>query len=159
MKTTRSVAIVVLLALFPVSAVRAPVLVALQTHDQTPCDMTGSQVDLIKWAVTQGGLTLLLILVLASYRRDFFRKDDARQAEIVALREEKRKEVDAAKEEKRELQAVLRDNAAVMQAHAIAIQRNTDANAINTKAIETLSSDVRALSERRAYDRSDRRHD
>jgi len=95
------------------------------------------QVDLIKWAVTQGGLTLLLLLVLLSYRRDFFRRI-----------EQKADELAAAIEEKRDMKALIRENSAAMQAHAIAVVRNTDAT-------ERLAESVDKFAERRALIRRD----
>jgi len=51
---------------------------------------SGAQLDLIKWAVTQGGLVLVTLVILWSYRKDFrtvlMMKDE--QAKILIAREQ-----------------------------------------------------------------------
>jgi hypothetical protein len=93
--------------------------------------MGATEIDLVKWGFTQGGLTLVLIITLASYRRDFFRKQEAKQAEVDQLREDKRV-----------LAAVLDKNANAMTSQAVALQANT-------KATELLAQNVNNLAERR----------
>ena len=105
-----------------------------------------------KWALTQGGLLLTLLVVLWSYRRDFFRKADAQQADLDRERETRRLEVQREREEKADLKAVLREVAASNQAHAISVQRNTDAMNDNTKATERLATHVAFLTNRRSGD-------
>lgn len=95
----------------------------------------GTEADLLKWSVTQGALTLVLVLVLISYRRDFFRKVAAKDAEILALREEKR-----------ELVAVLEKGADANIRQAVAI-------AANTEATKLLAQNVNNLAERRSHHR------
>jgi len=90
--------------------------------------MPPTEIDLVKWGLTQGGLTLLLIVVLASYRRDFFRK------------------IDALVDEKRAFTAVLDKNSDAMQQMAVATN-------VNTKATELLAQNVNNLAERRRAER------
>ncbi len=93
--------------------------------------MGATEIDLVKWGFTQGGLTFLLLVVLVSYRRDFFRKNEAKQAEIDSLREDKRS-----------LRDVLKENANAMVSQALATQANT-------KATEQLAANVKDLADRR----------
>jgi hypothetical protein len=93
-------------------------------HPAESSDMNWTQqFELIRWAVTQGGLTIVLLIVLASYRRDFFRKDDGRVLELAAKEEEKRQ----LKEDKRELVALLRDLNTTNQAQVVSVVQNTNA--------------------------------
>lgn len=103
---------------------------------QTSPDIV-SQID-PKWALTQGGLLVTLLIVLWSYRRDFFRKDEDRIAQLQRERDEKA-----------DLKAVLREVAASNQAHAISVQRNTDAMDANTKATERLAASVTIVAAKR----------
>jgi hypothetical protein len=91
-----------------------------------------TETDIIKWSFTQGALTLLLVLTLISYRRDFFRKIEAKQSEIDLLREEKRM-----------LRDVIDRNADAMREQAVALSANT-------KATEHLAQNINHLAERRA---------
>lgn len=97
--------------------------------------MGTTEIDLVKWGFTQGGLTLLLLVVLMSYRRDFFRKNEAALTMVEALREEKRDQV-----------AVLDKCAHAMLTQAVATQANT-------KATELLAQNVNNLAERRNWNR------
>lgn len=119
-------AAIVTTAATPTSVVTTPVF-ALQDAAAIPnqgVPMGPTEIDLVKWGFTQGGLTLLLIVVLVSYRRDFFRKNDE-------LREEKREQA-----------AVIEKCANAMIAQQLATQANT-------KATELLAQNVNNLAERR----------
>lgn len=94
-----------------------------------------TEIDLVKWGFTQGGLTLVLIVVLVSYRRDFFRKNEGAQREIDAVRDEKR------------------DQVAVLDKCANAMLQQAVATLANTKATEHLAQNVNNLAERRYGDR------
>jgi hypothetical protein len=94
------------------------------------------ETDILKWSFTQGALTLVLVLTLVSYRRDFFRRIDSKQSEIDLLREEKRM-----------LRDVIERNAEAMLSQAVAI-------AGNTKATELLAQNVNNLAERRGGHRT-----
>ena len=93
--------------------------------------MGQTETDLVKWAFTQGGLMLVLIVVLISYRRDFFRKNEGQQAQIEGLREEKLHLVN-----------VIEKNANAMVTQAVATQANT-------RATEMLAENVNILLDRR----------
>lgn len=101
----------------------------------TPTAETPNETDIVRWSFTQGALTLVLVLTLFSYRRDFFRKIDAKQSEIDVLRDEKR---------------MLRD---VLEHNAEAILRQAVATSENTKATERLAQNVNNLAERRGHQR------
>lgn len=94
-------------------------------------ELGSREIDLVKWGFTQGGLTLVLILTLISYRRDFFRKNEMKQAEIEQLRAERR-----------ELMAIIDKNAAAVMGQAVALQANTEAT-------RQLAQNVNNLAERR----------
>lgn len=130
-------------AMFAAGATRSPAAglpaptIALQTPTMptasTPLGST--EVDLVKYGFAQGGLTLVLILTLVSYRRDFFRKNEAKDAELAQLRLDKR-----------ELVAVMDKNADAMIAQAVAVQANTEATRL-------LAQNVNNLAERRRESR------
>lgn len=109
-------------------AVAAPPIVATELV-ATP------DVELVKWSFTQGGLSALLVWILWSYRRDFFRKIDGQQAEVDELRAEKRV-----------LAAVIEKNADAMLQQALAVQANTEAT-------KTLAQNVFVLADRRPHDK------
>lgn len=56
-----------------------------------PLESTGSiggfPVDLAKWAMTQGGLVVVTLVILWSYRRDFKRVIEAQQQELGVVTE------------------------------------------------------------------------
>ncbi len=95
----------------------------------------GTETDLLKWSVTQGALTLVLVLVLISYRRDFFRKVALKEEEISTLREDKRALV------------------AVLDKSADANLRQVVATVANTEATKLLAQNVNNLAERRSHQR------
>jgi hypothetical protein len=78
--------------------------------------MAPTEVDLIKWGATQGGFLLIIILGGLSYRRDFFRKISTQQADLDAIREEKRM-----------LAAIVRENTEAATRQTVAIESNTNA--------------------------------
>lgn len=140
-----TLALTILAAMVTAGATWSPVLsapvFALQdagavTNQGGP--MGPTEIDLVKWGFTQGGLTLVLIVVLFSYRRDFFRKHEAKQAETDA----KQAEIDALRADKRELVAVLDKNANAMIHQAVAVNANTEATKL-------LAQNVNNLAERR----------
>jgi hypothetical protein len=100
-----------------------------------PAESDGRRGDLLKWAIQQGGLTVALIIVLASYRRDFFRKLDDKQADLVALRDERR-------EEKQTLAALLEKHASATGAQALAVARNSDATTALVEAVKDLNQNI-----------------
>jgi len=86
---------------------------------------SNTQVDLAKWAMTQGGLLIALVVVLWSYRRDFFRKSDQLSGENLDLR------------------YLLKENAATATATALAIAQNTNAT-------NNLANVIQAMDRRKA---------
>ena len=92
----------------PVPPLASAQTVPPATQDGLP-DMTPQQTELMQWVLTQGGITLVLIVVLWSYRRDFFRKSDRYV------------------EENQELRYLLKENTAAATATALAIAQNTNA--------------------------------
>ena len=130
--------VVILLAVVSLSAPgrHGTFVVALAREQTVTPEASGAVPIDVKWAVTQGGFFLLILGILWSYRRDFFRKQDGVQSEL------KREREDTA-----ELKQVLRENAAANQAHAISVTRNTDAMHENT-------AQLRVLAERRLGERS-----
>lgn len=139
MRITLALTILSLLVANGATRSAAPAVFALQAapagDSQGDTAMGPTETDLVKWAFTQGGLMLVLIVVLLSYRRDFFRKAESHQLQIDALREEKR-----------DLVRVLEQNASAMVNHAVA-------TAANTKATELLAQNVNNLAERRMWPR------
>lgn len=91
---------------------------------QGPQVETATEAEVVNRAIREGGLLLALLLVLFSYRRDFFRQNEA-------LREEKREQV-----------AVLDKCANAMLAQAVATQ-------VNTEATKLLAQNVNNLADRR----------
>ena len=89
--------------------------------------MTPQETEFAKWLATQGGITVVTILVLVFYRRDFFRKI-----------EQAKSEADLQREEKLHLKEVIKENAAINQTVALAIAQNTHATEMLTKSIDTL---------------------
>ena len=137
-----TLAVTMLCAMVASGIARSPAMLtaaALALQPEPPTNppegkaMGATEIDLVKWGFTQGGLTLVLIITLASYRRDFFRKNEAKQAEIDQLREDKRV-----------LAAVLDRTATAMTSQAVALERNT-------KATELLAQNVNNLAERRSH--------
>lgn len=139
----RAVLAFLILCLMTLGSARAPAAQALtppaeQVEHVAPTPgggMGATEIDLVKWGFTQGGLTLVLLVVLGSYRRDFFRKSEAKQAEIDLLREEKLM-----------LAGVIRDSTKAMVDQAVATNANT-------KATELLAQNVNNLAERRQHGR------
>jgi predicted HAD superfamily Cof-like phosphohydrolase len=86
------------------------------------------EIDLVKWGFTQGGLTLVLILTLVSYRRDFFRRNEAKEVELEHERGEKRM-----------FAAVIEKNAQAMTQHALSVQANTEATRMLAQNVNNLA--------------------
>lgn len=55
---------------------------AAQSMDAPTGSIGGFPVDLAKWAMTQGGLVVVTLVILWSYRRDFKRVIEAQQQEL-----------------------------------------------------------------------------
>jgi flagellar biosynthesis/type III secretory pathway M-ring protein FliF/YscJ len=111
-----------------VSAFQAPIA----SIPSTPgLPMTGGEIDLVKWAVTQGGLTLVVIILVFILKRELARKTEKTQEELG-------REVEA----KQLLANVLEKNANAMLQQALAV-------AANTKATEQLALNVNHLADRR----------
>lgn len=108
---------------------------ATQANPGDASMLGATEIDLVKWAFTQGGLMVVLLVVLISYRRDFFRKQEIKQSEI-----------DLLKEDKRMLARVLERNADAMTQHTMALSANT-------RATEQLALNVFQLADRRARPR------
>lgn len=134
MRLMLAMMVLVALLAFGVSPVPAAAPSFLLAQTGAPGPVLPEQ-DFVRWAFTQGALTLVLVLVLFSYRRDFFRKHGAKQAEVDALREEKRV-----------LAEILDRNGAAMLQHAVAVQTNTEATRL-------LAQNVNNLAERRGSHR------
>jgi hypothetical protein len=105
---------------------------ASKAQSLTPAAAPPTETDIVRWSFTQGALTLVLVLTLISYRRDFFRKIEGKQSELDLLRDEKR---------------MLRD---VIERNAEAMLRQAVATSENTKATERLAQNVNNLAERRS---------
>ena len=88
---------------------------------------TESYTDLVKWGVTQGGITLVLVVVLWSYRREFLRKAEKQDSIIEVLRDEKKL-----------LMEVIKENTAASLSQALA-------TAANTQATQSLATNVAHL--------------
>lgn len=119
-------------------AVVPPVVVAYQgpgTVPGLPGETGMSPSDLLKWGVQQGGLTLVIVLLLWSYRRDFFRKIDNKDAEILKLREERR-------EDRRAMAEIIDRNARATGEHALSVARNTDATNALTAGVKELNQNI-----------------
>lgn len=94
-----------------------------------------------KWAVTQGGFFLLILAILWSYRRDFFRAVEGQQEQLKKEREER-------DYERTEMKTVLRDVASSTATHSLLISRNTDAITTNTQSNRDVVTEMRKLAER-----------
>lgn len=139
-----TLALTILSAMVATGATRTPVVTAplfafqdVTTATPNPggSDMGPSEIDLVKFGFTQGGLALVLIVVILGYRRDIFRKLEASQAQIDALRDEKR------------------EHAAILDRCANAMLTQAVATQANTKATELLAQNVNNLAERRGWQR------
>lgn len=136
--TVAFVLIVALSAMASVPTPQAVSSVATSLEGSSPEGdrwMGAPEIDFLKWGFTQGGLAIVLLVVLAAYRRDFFRKQEMTDATIRVIQEEKRV-----------LVAVLEKNADAMIDQAVAVEANT-------KATELLAQNVNNLSERRHRER------
>jgi hypothetical protein len=76
---------------------------------QDGLDMTPQQTEFVQWAMTQGGVTLVLLVLMWSYRRDF------------------KGILNRSTDENQELRYLLKENAAAATATALAIAQNTNA--------------------------------
>lgn len=131
MKGTLIIGLLALLAIGSASQPATPATAYLGTERPTteaPDTMTQQETEFVKWLATQGGLTCVLILVLAFYRRDFFRKV-----------EQAKTEADLQREEKLNLKEVIKENSASSQAVALAIAQNTHATDMLAKTIDAAS--------------------
>jgi hypothetical protein len=140
----RALIVVVFAAMTALGATKQPPTAALsaQASGQSPqeprvTEISPTMLRFLEWAVTQGGLTVVLLFVLYGYRRDFFKKDADLRAELEA------KERDL-----KDLKQVLREVAAANQAHAIAVVQNTNAT-------QNLAESLDRFAERRAIQRRD----
>lgn len=120
-----TLAILLLCALLAMGSHRIP---EASAQSLTPTAAAPSETDIIRWSFTQGALTLLLVLVLVSYRRDFFRKVEGKQFEVDLLRN-------------------------VLDRTADAMLKQAVATSENTKATELLAQNVNNLAERRSSHR------
>lgn len=100
-----------------------------------PVDTGMSPSDLLKWGIQQGGLTLVIVLLLWSYRRDFFRKIEGKDIEILKLREERR-------EDRRTMADLLDRNTRSASDHALSVARNTDATNALANAVKDLNQSI-----------------
>ena len=130
MKGTLILGLLALLAIGSASQPTMPATAYLggeQSTTEAPDTMTPQETEFAKWLATQGGITVVTILVLVFYRRDFFRKI-----------EQAKSEADLQREEKLHLKEVIKENAAINQTVALAIAQNTHATEMLTKSIDTL---------------------
>ena len=86
--------------------------IALASADESSVRIDGTQIDLLKWGVTQGGLVLVTMIILWSYRRDFGR-----------LLAEQRSELDVITALVKEASAAMTASAAASRDAASAIDR------------------------------------
>lgn len=103
------------------------------------------ETDLFKWAVTQGGLTIVILAFLWFDRRERQRdKEEAKRdreelkALIVDLRDEKKALLEQFREEKQMLAQVVEKNTAAGLSQALA-------TAANTQATQTLAQNIDRL--------------
>jgi len=120
MKPLKSV--IFLLALF---------LIAVRASAQVPVPPPGSpisqtEIQLLQWAITQGGLVAVVLVVVWSYRRDFHRIFQSEN------------------ERTRELLVALEGSTTALSAHAEVMRQRADADRDFSKAFLELSASVRA---------------
>lgn len=136
--------ILMLVALLSISSAQptAPTT-SYAVQSERPADtMTPQDTELFRWSVTQGGLTLALVLVLFFYRRDFFRKLEQSEETQRAALAAKQAEIELMREEKQNLKELIKENAASATAVAMAVSQNTHAT-------DMLSQSIKALADRR----------
>lgn len=92
----------------------------------------GVDMNLVQEIAKQGILGLLLVVVLWSYRRDFFRRVHDRERQIQER-----------KEEKEHLQHVLSQSTAAITNSAVAMARQTDATQRLEQTVDRLEQRVR----------------
>lgn len=110
-----------------------------------PQPMPAAETDLFKWAVTQGGLTVVILAFLWFDRRERQRdKEEAKRDReelkslISDLRDEKKALLDQLRDEKHMLAQVVDKNTTSQQSVALAV-------AGNTQATQTLATNVDRL--------------
>lgn len=84
--------------------------------------------EFIRWLLTQGALAVVTLITLFFYRRDFGRKVEQKDRELLE-----------AQEEKAELRALLREHATSTQQVAISLNNNTHATERLARAVEELA--------------------
>jgi hypothetical protein len=124
-----------ILAIFLLSAVAANAAVQSPVSDGLPAN---TQIDLVKWGMTQGGLVIVLLVVLYWVRVDQRSKFIDLEALIAQLRADKATERDESREEKRMLVAVIEKNTAAALSQALA-------TAANTQATQSLATNIDRL--------------
>lgn len=143
MKGTLILALVAMLSMSSLQPAQpAQGYVAQAPPTTEPTTMTPQETDLFRWAVTQGGLTLALVLVLVFYRRDFFRKLEQSEETQRAALSAKQAEIELMREEKQNLKELVKENAASAQAVALAVAQNTHAT-------DMLAASIKQLADRR----------
>ena len=90
-----------------------------------------TQIDLVKWAITQGALALVLLVVLWSYRRDFFRKMSEKDSTIELLQEQNKM-----------LAGLIKENTSAAQSQALATAANTQATQALATNIDRLERSI-----------------
>jgi len=83
-----------------------------------------SEIDLMRWAITQGGLTLALIVVLWSYRRDLRRDAEEKHVQLAVL------------------VALVRESTAANEKSAAASEANEKAVHRLARALETMEKRI-----------------
>lgn len=121
MKPVKGLIFVVALLLM---ALRAAAAQGGAVAGQAP--VTQTEMQLAQWAVTQGGLVVVVLVVVWSYRRDFhriFQSENTRTNELILA---------------------LQGSTAALTAHAELMRQNADSDREHAKAFLELSAAVRA---------------
>ena len=127
----RMVAIVAVLSLLSLNASSG------ETPTPTDPITGGFSEEFWRWLATQGGLTVALLALGWSYRRDLRRWADER----ARLAEERASE-------RNELRVALERSAQAMQEHAVAVARNTDSTHRLANAVEKLDGRLERVEHR-----------
>ena len=95
--------------------------------------------DFWRWALTQGGLTIALLVLMWSYRRD-----------MMQWTQESRSQRDDARADASRMQFILDRSTEAMSTHAVALARNTDSTHRLAHAVEKLDGRVERIEDKRA---------
>lgn len=109
--------------------------------------------EFFKWAVTQGGLTIALIVVSLGYRRDFMRKLEDKDRSLAEEREGRAVAEKQAKEDRERFEKIIEQNTAAITNAAVAMARQTDATHRLARVAEKLDQGENGNADRRSSHR------